>query len=344
MDVQTIHRFGRNIGTGIRDDGDLFTPRVRRLRLRTHVVGLLARHRAEACRGFEQPRRFIEMSVDAHLLACAGDDQARDRHGQQGRFQRTAIDRFAADDALGAITVAFGVFVAAGGIDAGRRQFIRQFAQRRAMTGFDELVDAFEQIDETERTSIDHAGRTQGGELVRRVSQRFASHGECVAKPGAEVAAAVGLFLQRNREGLDHAEDGAFARLGHGLAGQRRAARHGTCQGLRRQPLARAQGFGHPLEKLRDDGAGVATRAVDGLGRSAPQHFAGTRQARCTHTGRDRTQREREIGAGVAIRHRKDIDAIDLVATRNDALDTRHQGPAQTVAGQALHADLCSHA
>jgi hypothetical protein len=122
------------------------------------------------------------------------------------------------------------------------------------------------------------------------------------------------------------------------------ATRHRARQRLGRQPLARTHGLGHALEELREDRAGIAARAIDRLRRRAPQHFAGTRQLRRAHALQHRAQREREIGAGVAIRHRKHVDAVDLVASGDDALDAGRQCPTQTVARQALHADLCSHA
>ena len=51
----------------------------------------------------------------------------------------------------------------------------------------------------------------------------------------------------------------------------------------------------------------------------------------CAHPLQHRAQREGQVGAGVAIRHGKNVDAIDLLALRHDPLDSRDEGPPQSV-------------
>lgn len=143
---------------------------------------------------------------------------------------------------------------------------------------------------------------------------------------------------------MDDAEDGAFARIRHRLARKCRAACHGARQTFGGQSFARAKRFGNTLEELRNDRSGIAAGAINGFGRSASQYFPGTRKLWCTHAGKYGRQRERHVCSGVAIGHRKHIDPVDLVATRDHALDAGRQSAPQSVTRESLHADLCSQA
>ena len=125
-----------------------------------------------------------------------------------------------------------------------------------------------------------------------------------------------------------------------GSASASRASREPSAaargQGRGRQARAAGEAFGQALEELGHDRAGIAAGAVDRLRGHPAQHFAGVAAATLAHHAQHRAQGEGEVGAGVAVGHREHVDAVDLVATRDHALDSGGERAAQGVARRAL--------
>lgn len=114
---------------------------------------------------------------------------------------------------------------------------------------------------------------------------------------------------------------GVFRAHGDGLA---------ECVGCEAGSFAR--GIAHPLKELRDDRAGISASAVQQRVSHRSQHcskmfFGGFLEY--TESG---TERKTEIGTGIAIRDREDIDAIQELLLRDDTMDSRYQRLRQNIA------------
>ncbi len=119
-------------------------------------------------------------------------------------------------------------------------------------------------------------------------------------------------------------QDGALHGVGDGLVGGGGGPAQGAAQRLGPAvgPAARRQDLGHPAQQLGDDGAGVAAGADEG----AVGHGAdGVGQAGCGSGGGVAVEGgldgagggfegQVEVGAGVAVGHRVDVDRVDPLA------------------------------
>jgi hypothetical protein len=135
-------------------------------------------------------------------------------------------------------------------------------------------------------------------------------------------------------EGGNDADDGAFHRLG-----QRQTRRCGAMADRfsQRWRIQRRQGLHplrHPVQELRQDGAGIAAGAVDGVVADLRQQFPGMAAAPAQRAIEYAAQRGRHVVAGVPVGHRKYVDPVQPVAGRNHPAGTGDQGPAQRGGGQ----------
>ena len=209
----------------------------------------------------------------------------------------------------------------------------------RARAAVHEFANTFEQVDETLRAGIDHAGLLQQGHLLRRARQRAARLHQRAGESAARIVAQPGRgFLHRIGEAVDHAQDGAFDRMGEGAAGAVGAVTHRRGQGLRVQDRLRAGVFGHAVQELREDRPGIAARAVDGVVADPFQQLADVAAAPAQRAVQHAAQGEGEIVAGIAVGHRKDIDFIEPVAGGDDPACAGDQRPAQGRRGQGVRA------
>ncbi len=79
------------------------------------------------------------------------------------------------------------------------------------------------------------------------------------------------------------------------------------------------------LEELRDDGAGVSPRAIEQDVREVGQEFAKTVAAGFGEHVQHCAQRDAQVGAGVTVRNREDIDAVEHLLLVLDPVDSRHE-------------------
>ena len=91
----------------------------------------------------------------------------------------------------------------------------------------------------------------------------------------------------------------------------------------------RARMFGQPVEELRQDGTGVAARAVDGVVAHPAEQFTGMAAGPAERAIEHAAQGGSQVVAGVSVGHRKHIDAIEPVTGGNDPSSARCQGAAQ---------------
>ncbi len=298
--------------------------------------------------------------MHAHPRAAAGQHHRVRADRFQRRTQRFALDRraalgvhdqqtfgapaaFGVDLAVRRVAVVVGVAVFADVMPMNIVAFVRR-AQVRAQAhgaraAVDEFGDAFEQIDESLRAGIDHAGLLQQGHLLRRARQRAARLHQRAGEAAARIVAQPGRgFLHRIGEAVDHAQDGAFDRMGEGAAGAVGAMTHRRGQGLRVQCRLRAGVFGHAMQELREDRPGVAARAVDGVVADPLEQLADVPAAPAQRAVQHAAQGEGEVVAGVSIGHREDIDFIEAVAGGDDPARAGDQRPAQGRRGQGVRA------
>ena len=213
------------------------------------------------------------------------------------------------------------------GHDAHFRCRSRPGISTRRATAADVLVDAFEQVQETLCTGIDDAGLAQYGELVRRIRQCGTACRKRVGESRAQVIDTLVAGLpQRSRKRTDHRKHGALARLGDRLTGLAGTEIGGIGQRAQGQALMRAEDFAEALQELRKDRPGVAARAIDGLARHAFENRPGMVAAHVSQGLADTGQGEAEIAAGIAIRNRKHVDAVEQITLGDDPANTCNPG------------------
>jgi hypothetical protein len=226
--------------------------------------------------------------------------------------------------------------VAAG--ERGRRGVVAAGRGEPRIARGDEVVDAFEQFDEPHGARIDDAGLAQHRQLARRVRQCRAGALQRMPEPALQVAPMPRTGLgQAIGEGADHAQDGAFARIGERFARTRCAAGHGRGQLLVRERARLPDHLARAMQELREDRAGVAARAVDGVVGHLAQQDPGRGRTPAQAARQHAAQREGEVAARVAIGHRKHVDLVENVPPRQDAPRARRECTAQGRSGNARH-------
>jgi hypothetical protein len=131
---------------------------------------------------------------------------------------------------------------------------------------------------------------------------------------GVRASAARGRF----RPGVDHGQQRPLLRVGHGPA-RRPGRRAGDApERLRGKPGVALQGLGEPFERLRRDRPRISARPEERLVRGAARDGRETALARSRHRRRNAVERRGEVGARVAVRDRKDVDPVQVLAPRRD--------------------------
>jgi len=82
------------------------------------------------------------------------------------------------------------------------------------------------------------------------------------------------------------------------------------------------------VEELRQDGAGVAARAVDGVVADPAEQVAGMLAGLAERAVEHAAQRRGEVVAGIAVGHREHVDAVQSIARGDDPARAGDQRPA----------------
>jgi hypothetical protein len=299
--------------------------------LRAHVLDLglgdvgVARGRGEELLG------LVRVDVEAQLRRPAGH---HDRVAEEGHLapQRIPVDRVALEQHLGAIAEEdrLGRLVEDRGADV-----LRRGGRRRRARGFAEVPDdPLEQVHESLRARVDDAGLRQRLHLFRRVLERDPGRLERLRQEDAEVGhggrplgdVARPVADDRQDRALDRTGDRGIRRLG-GLD-HRRAKRAGPGARLVRQAV------GEAAEELREDRARVAAGAADRLVGERLRHLVEMPLPDPRDAGRDLLEGRGEVGAGVAVGHREDVDLVEGLGALRDEVGAGDDRPGQAVAVQ----------
>ena len=158
------------------------------------------------------------------------------------------------------------------------------------------------------------------------------------AKTGLK--AAVGSALVRAwqfvGEIAQHGQQRAFAGLAQGVA---RVGGAGGCgvrevDGVERR--LRAGLVGEAEQELREDRAGVAAGAVEGGVGDAHEQRAGMGLGLAIEGGEHGGEGHRQVGAGVAVGDREDVDLVEVVGLLEQAVDAGAQGVGEAQAVEGL--------
>ena len=194
-----------------------------------------------------------------------------------------------------------------------------------------------------------HEGLDEGGEAVgARVDDAI------LLEDGQQVGRARNALVGLDDEGLEHlgnghlllvaavragahvaddGEDRTLDRLAHGLEGNPDGVAEGARDVARGHGVVRAhEALGHATQNLARDDAGVAARAHeravgDRLGDGLHVGASGQR-GDLAHDG---AQRERHVGAGVAVGHGEDVELVDVLGLVGDGLGGHGEARANRV-------------
>nr|BFE68425.1 hypothetical protein GCM10020092_017260 [Actinoplanes digitatis] len=193
---------------------------------------------------------------------------------------------------------------------------------RRAGPGVAQGVDqGLEEQDQAAPARVDHPGPGQDRELLRGAGQglrrragRGARHRDQVVR--GDPARAV-------RRGRHHREHRALDRLGHRRVRRLAGPAQGPGQFAAAHRHRRRERVGHAAQDLRHDDARVAPRAEQrAAGHSAHRRAQRRLPGRLGLAGEigglvegllGRGEGEHQVGAGVAVGHRVDVQLVDLV-------------------------------
>ena len=197
-----------------------------------------------------------------------------------------------------------------------------KLARLGAATGPDELLDTGQQMRQTGAAGIDHARAPKHFELLRGFLHRVVGRFPCGRQEGGELA------LGRNVKCADadrahHAQDGSLAGIAEAVAGgfRRRLQPQRNVAGV--QAGFVLPGVGQSLQELRQDHARIPPRAVQGSSGRGLGHLAGAPRRGLRQRQDHGLRRVRHIQPGVAIGHRKHVDAIQFLAA---VLKLQHAG------------------
>ena len=225
---------------------------------------------------------------------------------------------------------------------AGRR-LDRRPARAAALQG---VSEALEEVHEALAARVHHVVGGQYFELVLGVGERAAGGHEAGVHHRRELLF-VGAPRELPRPGAQHREDGALARLLEGEPGGVRALPGGRRELRPVDALVRRHGAGQPVKELGEDRPRVAARALQGavggstcrLADAAARGGAGARGGGL--------QRRRQVGTGVGVAHREDVDAVERLllphhVQRAGAEDPREAGAVERPHGaRGVHQQPC---
>jgi|GEM_PF-5935108 len=141
------------------------------------------------------------------------------------------------------------------------------------LAGIDKISKPFKQMNKSLRPGIDNPGLAQSLELVRGVGKGFTRPCQPIPKEADKILLAQGLLLEKSGPILHDGEDGALAGIGEGLPRTRRGHRDRLGKFFRREPCPTLGSLRQALEKLGQDGAGVAARPEQGPLGNAVAHL-----------------------------------------------------------------------
>ena len=197
-------------------------------------------------------------------------------------------------------------------------------------------------VDEALRARIDDAGFAQHVELLGRVRQaplrrvRVRPRHAPVGNSPSRIVDGL-VLAEATRERGDDRQDRAFARFGQGVVSVVAAGRDGLAERVGREARDFAGRVAHALEELRDDGAGVAARAVEQRVGNGGEQRTEVFFVRSFSTGSAGAQRQAQVRAGVAVRRPGNtLMRFSSVLLTDDAMDARRQRRAKRVAVRGI--------
>ena len=272
------------------------------------------------------------MDVDAHPPLSAGDNQRTAVELLEARHDRLAVDVLAFHHAFGAEAVLAHLEVLHRAGQIGSPLGAQLGCSLGDLALFDEFPDTLQQVDETLSAGVDDAGLLQHRQLVWRVGERGPGPFDAVLQQGADIMhTGRGPFGQFLRKVLEYGRQRAWHGLRHRRPGRFRARRRSPCKTFGRQQMPAPDALTEAMKELRHDGARIAPRSVQGcIGHVIHQlvHAPVGGGLRCLQDG---LERERHVGARVAIRHRKDVDPVEVLAALEYVADAGCQRAQQAV-------------
>ncbi len=158
---------------------------------------------------------------------------------------------------------------------------------------------------------IHHARLLQDGKHLRRLAQHKIAVFDDFLRELDNILRLLRQFHGPVRHAAGHREDRAFLWLHDGLIGGLRAAYERVCQRADRDCLFRFDFFGKSSEQLGQDNTGIPPGAPQGTGGNRLGQRFHRRFVKGRHLPGRRHDRHGHVGAGIAVRHRKNIQFID---------------------------------
>jgi hypothetical protein len=272
--------------------------------------------------GLDRGTDVVGVDVDVPQPAAADHD---DRVAELGERRAQHVGR----GLLGVEQVHHLVGAAAlvEGVDVERHR--RRGGARVTAYAGDGLHERLEQHDEPAPAGVDHACPPQHLELLGRAGQRLA-RGVGGGRDEAGQAGARPERGDRVGRGPGDREDRALPGAGHGgVRRVRRPAERGDPELVLAERLLAGgrEGLGDPLDELAEDDPRVPAGAEQGSvgeGRDALPH---RRRAALGERRGGRLEGEEQVGAGVAVGHREDVERVDLAAVPPEGVEPQ-LGPA----------------
>ena len=304
-----------------------------------HVVDLGPGQGADARRVGEDGGRLVGVDVDPDEVLVA-DDQRRVAHPGDGVADLVHVHALALDEELGAVAPAL-----LRQLQVALRR--RRPAARRRRGGrclrlrlLDRLEEALEDHLEAEAAGVDDARLAQDGELRRRVVGRRL--GRLAGGPDDRVDARLGIGrgrLGRLARLPGDGEDRALGRLDDRPVGRVGGLLERVGKLGRRQLRLSLDVLGEAPEDLREDDPGVAPGAHQAAVGGERGDLADLLRLRLADVLHRRLQREQHVGPGVAVRHREDVEAVDLLLVGAEPAEAAQQGALEELAVDDLR--LC---
>ena len=238
--------------------------------------------------------QVLDEAREAEVLDITGP-----AHQLQDEFQTVAVFKAA-------------VLVEKRGIGRGRSLEVavpdeRARVQRLAVEVFEH---ALAEQDIAQRAAVHDTGVLEDREHLRGVGQGLAHLGDVHRQQRVDARAAPHLAADMLDALARHGEDRALHGLDHRLVGGAVAADKGVAQLARADHGAACQLQGDAAEDLREDDAGIAPRAEQHALAQLAQIQSDLGPA--LRRGDAVRERQRHVGAGVAVRDREDVQAVEL--------------------------------
>ena len=193
---------------------------------------------------------------------------------------------------------------------------------------FDQALDAVEEAHEPFCPGVHHARPLEHGEQVRRPLERRFGALDDATDEHPQVALADGLVGLGGRVAC-HREDGAL----DGLVERTEQALEARADATGEIPGAGAESVADALleaqQELGEHHARIAASAAHARLGHRRGHVGEGGVPQAAHGLRDGPQRKTQVGAGVAVWHRKDVETVQLLAARGDPVRRGQQGAAE---------------